>query len=80
MYEKNIIGEQFIQGRKHTYYLLEKNSTYGIEIMEESGSKYICYQIYFTEDKNFANKLCNQICEGTVTIPGLEDIIEDAVV
>ncbi|WP_010167195.1 DUF6514 family protein [Candidatus Epulonipiscium viviparus] len=79
MYEKVMIGEQIIDGRKHTYYLLEKNLTYGIEIAAEDYEKYICSQVYFTENKMFANQLCNKICQGTVTVIGLEDVIDDIV-
>ncbi|OON93454.1 MAG: hypothetical protein ATN31_00840 [Candidatus Epulonipiscioides saccharophilum] len=82
MYEKTTIGQQLIDNKKHTYYLLEKKSTYGIEItvqLENSDDQYICTQVYFTEDKELARKICHRVCQGTVTVIGLEDVLDDIV-
>ncbi|MGL4363556.1 MAG: DUF6514 family protein [Cellulosilyticaceae bacterium] len=76
---KSYLGEENIADLKIKYYVVEKNTFYGIEIEEYHQDTIISEHELFTENKTAAIKLGIMMKNGKVTQCSMHSIIDDCI-
>ncbi len=77
MIEKQLIGEQNVDGYKIWYYFIRKSNIYGIELAQETDNKLICTSELISEVKEDAKTFADKIFRNSVTPTTLYEIIDD---
>lgn len=75
--KKDFLGSAKVGNDQCSYYLLKKDTAYGIELEQETQSGLMCGIQYFTEDYGEAYQLGMLMKNGQVTLVTMNDIIDD---
>lgn len=79
IFYKDLIGKQMLGEDELSYYVVAKETGYGIAIEQESADHVVCDHIYFTEQKELAYRLAKLMAKGQVTLITMPEIIDDFV-
>lgn len=79
LFEKHLLGEQFLEGLQIKYYTIHKNTYFGVAIEEYQTDSILCHHEYFTDDQGEAYRIGNQMKDGLVTSTTMVNIIDDAI-
>lgn len=77
--EKYYIGQNTIGSMQLQYYMLKKQDSYGVEIVENYADKMVSEQTFFCEEEEPAHALAKALQKGQVTICTLTEIVDDFV-
>lgn len=76
-YTKDCLGESILEEFATRYFIIKKDSFYGIEIEQNSKEGITCESEYFTENKEVAYTLGQKMQMNSVAPIHLADIIDD---
>lgn len=75
--ERYYVGKMTLPTSNISYYMIQKDDLFGVELVEELDMKSISVLEYFTEDRDEALAFTEMICKHEVTPITLTDIVDD---